>query len=221
MSDNKRFAFFPSEVAAASILIVWNIFAILGTIITAQRDWPRLGDPAVTAKMVFTAFFIVFLGAQIIALCVRRSPVAKASGWLPRIIALIGANVALFIVLLPQSQVSRTIEVTSSLIMAAGTGGAIYTIWYLNRSFSIFPQARVLITSGPYALVRHPLYVCEEVIVLGLSLTYQWPWGPLFAAASFLLQFPRMHFEERILLATFPEYFRYAQKTPALIPIRF
>jgi protein-S-isoprenylcysteine O-methyltransferase Ste14 len=48
-------------------------------------------------------------------------------------------------------------------------GWALYTI---RRSFAIFPSARLLVTGGPYNIVRHPIYsaylhlaVCVAVLV--------------------------------------------------------
>src|SRR5688572_30759834 len=34
---------------------------------------------------------------------------------------------------------------------------AFWPMWYLRRAFSIEPQARVLVTSGPYRFARHPI----------------------------------------------------------------
>jgi protein-S-isoprenylcysteine O-methyltransferase Ste14 len=40
----------------------------------------------------------------------------------------------------------------------------------LGRSISILPQARQLVTSGPYAFVRHPLYLGEMTAMLGIAM---------------------------------------------------
>jgi protein-S-isoprenylcysteine O-methyltransferase Ste14 len=88
----------------------------------------------------------------------------------------------------------------------------------LGRSFSLIPQARKLVTSGPYAIVRHPLYLVEEAAVAGVLLQYAW-----FAALPFLVlhvtvQIMRMQLEEKVLQKAFPEYAAYVRHTPRLIP---
>jgi protein-S-isoprenylcysteine O-methyltransferase Ste14 len=209
---------FNRDKTAAVIQIAWNALAILGSAITLHRSWANFGDPLVVARVAFTSLFILLLGLQIVALLTRHAPLAKAPGWAPRAIALFGAQAALLMLLLPLATPNHTIEIASSVIMLAGTMGAIITIWHLNRSFSVFPQARVLVTSGPYRLVRHPLYVCEAMVVVGLSLTYSQPWGSLVALVVCLTQLPRIYFEEHVLSATFPEYAEYSDKTRAIVP---
>ena len=94
----------------------------------------------------------------------------------------------------------------------------VYTVLSLGPSFSLIPQARTLVTSGPYAIVRHPLYLVEEAAVAGVLLQYAW-----FAALPFLVlhvtvQIRRMQLEEKVLQKAFPEYATYARHTPRLIP---
>ena len=45
-------------------------------------------------------------------------------------------------------------------------------IAYLGKSFSIIPQARRLVREGPYSVVRHPLYLAEEVALLSCLLRF-------------------------------------------------
>ena len=92
---------------------------------------------------------------------------------------------------------------------------------WLGRAFSIMPEARRLVTHGPYRLIRHPLYLCEEIAVIGIFIQVV---SPLAAALLILhagFQFQRMLNEEKVLSATFPDYEDYARQTPRLIPARW
>ena len=104
------------------------------------------------------------------------------------------------------------------------TVGLAYTLWslvYLRRSFSIIPEARRLVTGGPYAISRHPLYLGEGVAAFGLFLpTFSWAEALLFAA--FLgSQYLRIRAEERVLSGQFPEYLEYARRVPRYLPNPF
>src|ERR1700687_729738 len=79
-------------------------------------------------------------------------------------------------------------------------------------------EARRLITHGPYALVRHPLYICEEIAVVGMFIQVMSPAAFLIVLAHALVQFRRMLNEEKVLKTTFAEYASYAARTPRLIP---
>ena len=79
------------------------------------------------------------------------------------------------------------------------------------------PEARSLVTTGPYALSRHPLYLAETIAMLGVVL-------PL-ADARLLLVLPfvfgqwlRVGWEEGVLAAEFPEYAAYASRVPRYFP---
>lgn len=51
--------------------------------------------------------------------------------------------------------------------------GAVITIvslLWLGKSFAIFPAYRKLVTNGPYRIVRHPAYLGELLLLLGVSL---------------------------------------------------
>ena len=89
---------------------------------------------------------------------------------------------------------------------------------WLGRSLSILPQARKLVTGGPYRFVRHPLYLAEFVALFGLAWQFALPWSLLLWCLAAAAQFPRMYFEEQVLSETFPEYRSYAAQTARLLP---
>ncbi|MER9326515.1 isoprenylcysteine carboxylmethyltransferase family protein [Mesorhizobium sp. M0488] len=78
--------------------------------------------------------------------------------------------------------------------------------------------ARQLVTSGPYSIIRHPLYICEAAFVLGMILSHFSVIMIALGGLQFLLQFRRAKNEEAILRQTFPEYEEYARRVPMLLP---
>jgi protein-S-isoprenylcysteine O-methyltransferase Ste14 len=105
------------------------------------------------------------------------------------------------------------------------TAGLAYSVWglaYLRRSFSIIPEARRLVTGGPYALSRHPVYLGEIATAIGVNLATG-GWLSALAVAYFIVcEVLRMGWEERILAQAFPtEYPFYARRVPRYLPNPF
>lgn len=102
------------------------------------------------------------------------------------------------------------------------TAGLAYSVWglaYLRRSFSIIPEARRLVTGGPYALSRHPVYLGEIATAIGVNLaTAGWLSG--LAVAYFIgCEILRMRWEEGVLERAFPDdYPGYARRVPRYLP---
>lgn len=106
----------------------------------------------------------------------------------------------------------------AALLLAGVTALEVYALLRLRNSFSIIPEARRLVTSGPYAVVRNPLYAAE----IAAAVTWVASEPRLLLVAALLpfvaLQLLRIRFEERLLRAAFPEYAAYFARTPRLIP---
>src|SRR6516164_6929856 len=91
---------------------------------------------------------------------------------IPRIMALGGTYLGVGIVLLPSIQLSARLYLTATLLIVSGTAFALYSALKLGRSISMMSEARRLVTCGPYALVRHPLYLGEGIALAGLTLQF-------------------------------------------------
>jgi protein-S-isoprenylcysteine O-methyltransferase Ste14 len=89
---------------------------------------------------------------------------------------------------------------------------------YLKRSFSIMTEVRLLIRSGPYRLVRHPIYLGENLATLGFCFFYL-SWFNIFLTLLFFsCQRLRAYFEEIKIQSVFPEYSSYKKETGAYFP---
>jgi len=80
--------------------------------------------------------------------------------------------------------------------------------------------ARVLNTTGMYSIVRHPLYLGNFMIWLGVSLLLRLWWFSLICILIFWLYYERITFaEEEFLRKKFGDaYLDWAKRTPAFYP---
>jgi len=81
-------------------------------------------------------------------------------------------------------------------------------------------RAESLNTTGMYSIVRHPLYVANFVIFLGIALFPGVWWFVVIFGLAFWLYYERIIFaEEEFLRGKFGEAFeKWAEKTPAFVP---
>jgi protein-S-isoprenylcysteine O-methyltransferase Ste14 len=160
----------------------------------------------------------VFFGVLACLLALRHKPQAKIGGLYPRFAAVAGTYLSVGLVLLPARELPAFLSLISAGLVLCGTLFAIYVALSLGRSLSMLPQARRLVTTGPYRWVRHPLYVTEAVAVAGITLQYFSPLALALVAFQCIFQLERMKNEERVLSNTFPEYRNYMSTTARLVP---
>ena len=111
--------------------------------------------------------------------------------------------------------------IISDLIIILGMALSIYSLRVLGKSFSIIPQARRLVQSGPYRLVRHPLYVSELIAVFGVVLAGFTIIKLIIYFFLIACQIYRAFQEEKLLATVFPEYEEYRLRTACFIPSVF
>ena len=198
------------------VLSAASFSAVSGQIADIAAGWASLTTawPALLSEGCNVLFYTIICCIMLL----RPEPVSRAGGIGPALLALAGTYGTWLIPLLPRGPEHPALVAASAAILLFSEVLILYTLLSLGRSFSLIPQARKLVTSGPYAVVRHPLYLVEEYAIAGVLLQYAW-----FAALPFLVlhvtvQIRRMQLEEEILRKTFAEYAIYARRTPRLLP---
>ena len=216
------------DLFAAAPLIVWYLFctAQMLPLVTQQIALVKLfvqTDPSVLpAGLVISTFShvttLTFFAILIVMFAVRHVPQRTAPGFYPRCTAVAGTFLSVSILLLPPQELSPALYLTSLFLIIGGTVFAICAGLVLGRSISIVPEARQLVTWGPYALVRHPLYLGEIVAMTGVVLQYLSAWALLLLGLICAFQLQRMKYEERLLSQVFSDYKNYMARTARLMP---
>ena len=161
---------------------------------------------------------ILYIGVVVGTTIIRVDPLRSAVGLEPRLSALVGTFLSVGLVMLAPADIGTELRVTSLILIVSGLFMSTFALLCLGRAFSVTAQARRLVVTGPYAVVRHPLYLCEEITILGIALAHLSIAAVLIVVVQWMFQLRRMTNEEKVISATFPEYAAYAAKTPRIIP---
>src|ERR1700704_5331237 len=171
----------------------------------------------------------LFLGQALLALAYFTMLVVLYSTRLPKrgtdhrmavvFIAFTGTFSALAAPFLPGGGRREGLVLVADIL---ATGGLAYSVWglaYLRRSFSIIPEARRLVTGGPYSLSRHPVYLGEILAAVGINLATAGRPGALALLYFIVCELLRMRWEEGVLARAFPnDYPPYARRVPRYFP---
>jgi protein-S-isoprenylcysteine O-methyltransferase Ste14 len=204
--------------ARAAVVVVFAALVVIGVAIM-----PRLLPLDSIHKLLMLAASIanvLFLSLVAATAITRLMPIQKSKGIEPRLSALLGTFLFTTVALLPKAELGPLWSVVSTTLILVGTSLSFAVLRWLGKSFSILAEARHLVTEGPYRMVRHPLYLCEGVALVGVTLQVLSPLAVVIAIAAVMVQCRRMINEEAILKKAFPEYRAYAAKTSFLIPTK-
>jgi protein-S-isoprenylcysteine O-methyltransferase Ste14 len=210
------------DFLAALPLVVWY-----GDALRHQLPLLASGFRALASHTLASAALLQFLAvagsaafnlALVIALLTRNKPVARSRGLLPRTTAALGTFLSVAILRLPVAAPPPFVQALADVLIFGGGLASAFVLWRLGAAFAIMPEARLLVTGGPYAIVRHPLYVTEALVLLGTMLQFRQPWAAVLGGATFALIYLRTIFEERVLMSEYPQYAAYRERTARFIP---
>lgn len=140
------------------------------------------------------------------------------------LVALIGISIAEFGYPLGSHTLDRAWELLCLLISVSGLAVRVIAIGFAAPGTSGRNTRRqiadVLNTSGMYSIVRHPLYLGNFLMALGVFLFLRVWWATLVYALAFELYYERIMFaEEAFLRLRFgPSFLEWAVRTPAFLP---
>ena len=131
---------------------------------------------------------------------------------------------ALIIVLaiFPDSaNVSSALNIGGTVLIAIGLVLLFAGFRGLGKSLTANPVPNadgVLVTTGIYSIVRHPIYLGLLIITLGLVVSSGvWAQFIVWAALAVLLSY-KMRWEEVLLSAKYKGYAEYMAKVPGIVP---
>ena len=115
-------------------------------------------------------------------------------------------------------------EAVGLALFALGLGFAVWARLHIGRNWGT-PMTQKdepeLVTSGPYRLVRHPIYSGILVAGIGTAVGLSWLWLAAFGLGAIYFIYAAT-VEERFLTEQFPDrYPRYKRSTRMLVPYVF
>lgn len=139
----------------------------------------------------------------------------------PRVISIAGylALLAALLVLLATRELLAT-----NPILAVQICAGLLMIWarltFGRRSFHLTadPTAGGLVTNGPYALIRHPIYSAILLFLLAAVVSHPSARNIGLGVLAVAGAVARLVCEERLLRVRYPQYADYSKKTKRLLP---
>jgi protein-S-isoprenylcysteine O-methyltransferase Ste14 len=186
-----------------------------------------------TFLLITALAWVVFWVYWLISAWMTRSPMKRQQSQWTQVLLMIALVWGLWVLYSPRFAlgllVQRTIpdgmaiRLTGTIITLLGLGFAVWARVHLGKYWSSMPAIRVdhkLIRTGPYSVVRHPIYTGILFGFAGTAIII----GDLLALVAFFLILAtylwKIWMEEKYLQEEFGDaYARYKKEVPALIPL--
>jgi protein-S-isoprenylcysteine O-methyltransferase Ste14 len=187
--------------------------------------WACMTLSKMPAAGLFMAPTLLFEICVAVSFLIRDEPRATTTSVRARVSAYGGSFVVIAFMQVTQLRpewLTPHVTAFTPVAIAMWFGGSLwlaYSVWHLRHAFSIEPAARRLVTSGPYAVARHPVYTGYFVQYIGMLITFPTLPFALVLLVWAALMVDRMYLEERVLREAFPEYAAYKARVGALGPV--
>jgi protein-S-isoprenylcysteine O-methyltransferase Ste14 len=208
----------PVDISRLGIvaLFTWcavsNVVAIDRQLSTAEGTGHKL------AGTVASLLGLAFCGLVVRAYLRRGRASATDRGVLVWVVAPLATVTPIVVAAVPPATQGVGRDVLVLTLTLAGTAWSVWSLRALATNLSVVPQARAVVTHGPYRWVRHPLYFGEIVALCGLALHVARWFALAVVGLEILLQVYRAQREERLLAGRVPGYADYAARTRRLVP---
>ena len=149
--------------------------------------------------------------------------ITRVGAWLFRRRTIIPLPLALAVLLIPESRAMGTAASVAAGAVFVALGEAI-RLWGVRHIGTISrtrsDRLGPLVTSGPFALVRNPLYLGNVALWVGFAISARLPWlAPVFIAVLAFEYHAIVRWEERLLEERLGERYRaYAAQVPRWVP---
>ncbi|MBW4078673.1 MAG: isoprenylcysteine carboxylmethyltransferase family protein [Acidobacteria bacterium] len=200
--------------AALALLVAWQVADLARALQLLARE-PNWTNAAQCARGMNYALFLCL---PIAALLTQPSALAREDRRVVKIAAVTATFLLMGLGLLsPQGALlfhpSPVVTLVALWASVAGTVLAIASGWTLGGNFAIHPEVRELVTSGPYRIVRHPIYLAEVMMITGFVIVNARVVTMIGSVLVIGLQVIRIFAEERLYRNVGPDYCAYAART--------
>lgn len=157
------------------------------------------------------------------------SPVGSSSNWILRLVK--GVKVVILLAIVAQTLLPEILPISADSLLLRVAGVSIYTAGLLmalsgrlklGSNWSDIEAAKVLseqrlVSRGIYRFIRHPIYVGDLLLLVGLELSLN-SWLVLGALLLFPIVLWQAVQEEKKLVHALPGYDLYCRQTKRFIP---
>lgn len=190
-----------AEQAALAALFSWLLWRLL----------PEHG----AALNIYSLALLISEGIVLLFVLTRHSTGNITSSPKEWVIAFGGTTAALLV----EGSSDPFLPQLGLALLLIGLGVHLSAKLVLRRSFGVVAADRGVKISGPYNIVRHPMYLGYAVTHIGFFLAVPSVWNGLVYAVTWTLLLSRIMAEERMLMRN-AQYQEYQTKVPhRLIPL--